>query len=69
MARDMQKKAVSDARYVAKTYDQISVRLRKDSQEFISLMKASDDSQVSMAEYVRVSVSEKLGKCEDKQNG
>lgn len=69
MARDMAKKAVSDARYDAKTYDQISVKFRKNSQEFSSLMKASEDSQVSMAEYVRISVSEKLDRYEDGQNG
>ena len=59
MSRDMQKKAVSDARYAEKVYDAVSVSVSK-SEPLHDGVERIKQEKIPIATYIRKSVEEKI---------
>lgn len=59
MARDMAKKAVSDARYAKKAYDAVSVSISKLEPLHEGIEKIKQE-KIPVATYIRQSVEEKI---------
>ena len=59
MGRDMQKKAVSDARYAEKAYDAVGVSISKSGSLYDAVEKIKQE-KIPVATYIRKSVEEKI---------